>query len=600
MEREKIYKETKLVKGEDKAGISECAKHLAEGEVVAFPTETVYGLGANAFDPEAVGKIFKAKGRPSDNPLICHIGDRSQIGDIVSEITPLAQKLIDAFMPGPITVIMKKSDKIPSEVTAGLDTVGVRMPSDPVANEFLKACKVPVAAPSANLSGSPSPTNARAVMEDMDGYVYAVIDGGDSVFGLESTVVDATGEKPVILRPGAVTKADIEDCANGSAAFAGTLEAGQTPKAPGMKYRHYAPFANVEIMDMPKGAVLVGDGNDEDGKGGSGEVKKPVFEEMSEDDRQALVDIASPFIHREREILKANPFARIGVFAGVEVKALYEKLGDKILLMHTEFYEYGNALDVRAAAHSLFEGLRHLDCQEVDTILAQGLTGGGMATAYMNRLGKAAGKKGEVVPGMPKPERPSRSELPLEAFKDTYTAQLLFVDDDNTCLSQACEAIMTDLLEKNSPFDMLVSRSIGCEVYAESAGITASDGAIPDPGIVKAVSEAVGRNISHCRSKRTDPALYDASDLIITVRDEHAFEIVRAFPQIKDKVFSLSSFAASCGLVFKDAGGRLVSISIPDPRGENEATFMHTAKALKAWLEMLFPYIIKTMGIERS
>ena len=597
MERKKIYKETKLVQGSDKGGIKDCASHLASGEVVAFPTETVYGLGANAFDAEAVGRIFAAKGRPSDNPLICHVGDKSLIKDIVSEISPLAQKLIDAFMPGPITVIMKKADAIPSDVTAGLGTVGVRMPSDPVANEFLKACNVPVAAPSANLSGTPSPTNARSVMEDMDGYIYAVIDGGDSVFGIESTVVDATGEKPVILRPGAVTKADIEACANGDAAYAGTLEAGQTPKAPGMKYRHYAPFANVAVMDMPKGAKLIGDEADD---AAPSEVKKPDFAEMSEDDRQALVDIASPFIHREQELLKANPFARVGVFAGVEVKALYEKLGDKILLAHTEFYEYGNALDVRAAAHSLFEGLRHLDSQEVDVILAQGLTGGGMATAYMNRLGKAAGKKGELLPDMPKPERPARAELPLEAFKDTYTAQILFADDDNTCLSQACEAIMTGLIEKNAPFDMLVSRDIGCEIYCESAGITASDGALCDPGMIKAVSEVCGRNISHCRSTRIDPALYDGSDLIITVRDEHAFEIIRAFPQIKDKVYSLSSFAATCGLVFKDANGRTVSISIPDPRGENEATYLHTVKAIKAWLEMLFPYLIKALGAERA
>lgn len=596
MERVKIYDETKLVSGSDKKGIKDCADHLRGGEVVAFPTETVYGLGANAFDAEAVSRIFAAKGRPSDNPLICHVGDKELIKDIVSEITPLAQKLIDAFMPGPITVIMKKSAKIPSEVTAGLDTVGVRMPSDPVANEFLTDCGVPVAAPSANLSGTPSPTNARAVMEDMEGYVYGVIDGGDSVFGIESTVVDATGEKPVILRPGAVTKADIEDCANGNAAYAGTLEAGQTPKAPGMKYRHYAPFANVEIMDMPKGAALVGD---EAGEAAPAEVKKPDFDTMSEDDRQALVDIASPFIHREKEIIKANPFARVGIFVGVEVKALYEKLGDKILLAHTEFYEYGNALDVRAAAHGLFDGLRHLDCQEVDTILAQGLTGGGMAAAYMNRLEKAAGKKGELASDMPKPERPSRNELPLEAFKDTYTSQILFVDDDNTCLSQACEAIMTGLIIKNSPFAMLVSRSIGCELYCESAGITASDGASCDQGMVKAVSEVLGKNISHLRSTRVDPALYDASDLIITVRDEHAFEIIRAFPQIKDKVFSLSTFAASCGLVFKDENGRSVSISIPDPRGENEATYLHTVKALKAWIEMLFPYLIKALGAER-
>ena len=159
---------------------------------------------------------------------------------------------------------------------------------------------------------------------------------------------------------------------------------------------------------------------------------------------------------------------------------------------------------------------------------------------------------------------------------------------------------MTGLIEKNAPYDMLVSRDIGCEMYCESAGITASDGNVCDKGIIKAVAEETGRNISHCRSTRADPALYDASDIIITVRDEHAFEIIKAFPQIKDKVFSLSTFAASCGLVFKDAGGRLVSVSIPDPRGENEATYSHTVKALKAWLELLFPYLIKAMGAERA
>ena len=167
MERIKEYDSTLLISAGDGEGIKDCAEHIKAGEVVAFPTETVYGLGANAFDSSAVEKIFKAKGRPGDNPLICHIADKSQIADIAAEVTPLAQKLIDAFMPGPITVIMRKSDKIPDTVTAGLDTVGVRMPSDKTANEFLAACGVPVAAPSANLSGSPSPTDAQSVMEDM-------------------------------------------------------------------------------------------------------------------------------------------------------------------------------------------------------------------------------------------------------------------------------------------------------------------------------------------------------------------------------------------------------------------------------------------------
>ena len=184
MERERKYKNTILIDSGDDAAIKEAAEHLRRGEVIGFPTETVYGLGCDARDGDAVKKVFEAKGRPADNPLICHIGDKEQIKDIVSEITPLAQKLIDSFMPGPITLVMKKADMISDQTTAGLDTVGVRMPSNPVANKFLKYAGVPVAAPSANLSGRPSPTSARSVLEDMDGYIFAVIDGGDSEFGL--------------------------------------------------------------------------------------------------------------------------------------------------------------------------------------------------------------------------------------------------------------------------------------------------------------------------------------------------------------------------------------------------------------------------------
>ena len=205
MERTKRYSKTYLISAGDDKGVEDLAKRLRDGEVIGFPTETVYGLGADATNKDAVVRIFEAKDRPSDNPLICHIADKEQIGDIVKEITPVAHKLIDAFMPGPITVIMKKSDVIPDEVTAGLDTVGVRMPSNQAAHDFLKACGVPVAAPSANLSGSPSPTRAEHVMNDMDGYIYGIIDGGECLFGLESTVVDATGDIPVILRPGAIT-----------------------------------------------------------------------------------------------------------------------------------------------------------------------------------------------------------------------------------------------------------------------------------------------------------------------------------------------------------------------------------------------------------
>lgn len=601
MERSKIYKKTILIDSSDDKAIKDAAEHLRNGEVIGFPTETVYGLGCDGRNGEAVKKVFEAKGRPADNPLICHIGDKSQIKDIVSEITPLAQKLIDAFMPGPITLVMKKSDSISDETTAGLDTVGVRMPSNTVANKFLKYAAVPVAAPSANLSGRPSPTSARSVLEDMDGYIYAIIDGGDSEFGLESTVVDCTGTEPVILRPGAVTKADIDSVLKDKeAVMAGSITEGETPKAPGMKYRHYAPYAQVEIMKMPEGTKITGD----NAIGTDGKIDKSAgdtvdLKKLSDDEAKELVNIAAPFILRSREILAKNPFARIGLYCGSEIKAMYDKMNDKLLSAHTEFCVYGKTVDVSCASHGLFEGLRFLDVQEVDVILAQGFDGEGLSVAYMNRLGKAAGKKEALTPGMPAPSRPARTPLPLDAFKDTYTASVLFVDDNNISLSACLETLMRRMIEKNEPYISSRTSDTGFEIYCESAGLTAMNGLDPDSMMDKAVKELTGFGIGSVESRRADPAIYDDNDLILTVRDEQAFEITKAFPEIKDKVFSLSTFAAANGLVMKDSSGRVMSISVPDPSGENYETYLHTAKALGAWLDILFPYILKELGASR-
>lgn len=601
MEREKKYSRTILIDADDEQAIRNATEHLRNGEVVGFPTETVYGLGCDAGNGEAVKKVFEAKGRPADNPLICHIGDKEQIRDVVSEITPLAQKLIDCFMPGPITIVMKKADSVSDQTTAGLDTVGVRMPSHPVANKFLRYCGVPVAAPSANLSGRPSPTGARSVLEDMDGYIYAIIDGGESEFGLESTVVDCTGAEPVILRPGAVTKADIDSVLqNGEAVVSGGMGSEETPRSPGMKYRHYAPFAQVEIMKMPEGTKITGD----DKAGSDGKIVKGTFtiedlKKLSDEEAKELVNIASPFILRSREILSANPFARIGIYCGDEIKAMYDKLNDKILSAHTEFCVYGKTVDVSCASHGLFEGLRFLDVQEVDVILVQGFDGEGLSVAYMNRLTKASGKKEELTPGMPVPARPSRIALPIDAFNNTITASVLFVDDNNTSLSACCESLMRWMLEKNEPYISESANDTGFEIYCESAGLTAMNGMKPDSQMDKAVKELSGFGLSSIDSRRANAAIYDNNDLILTVRDEQAFSIVKAFPEIKDKVFSLSTFAASCGLVMKDSAGRVMSISVPDPSGENYQTYLHTAKALNAWLELLFPYILKELGASR-
>ena len=583
MERQKIY-DTKFVRAGDEDGLSACAGAIREGKVVAFPTETVYGLGADALNEEAVKKIFEAKGRPGDNPLIVHIWDKSQIGELVSEITPAAQALIDAFMPGPVTVIMRKSDNIPAAVTAGLDTVGIRMPSHPLCSKFLKMCGKPVAAPSANLSGSPSPTTALHVMNDMDGYVFGVIDGGESQVGLESTVVDATGEVPVILRPGAVTSAMIDEALKTHTEYAGALAKGQVPASPGMKYRHYAPGCEVKIIMLPEDASSA----------------DPDSEDLTDDQKQKLFEVASPFILTAQEILKGNPAARIGIFAGREVKALTQKAGDDILSSHLEFYVYGDTCDVEAASHCLFDGLRLLDRQEVDIILAAGFKGDGLEVAYMNRLSKAAGRAGDDVPsGAYEEYEKGSSEVPLEHFSDVFTASVLFVSEDDVNLGAICEGVFTDLIRRKGPFCSQEDVKIGAELYAESAGLYAEEGRAPDVLTCEAFAKVVKGTVAHHMSKHAEVSLYDANDLILTISDSQAFEILNSYPDLDGRVFSLSSYMASKGLVMKGEDGRIASVSVKDPSGEDAEVHMHTVSALKAWIGILFPYIIKDLGARR-
>lgn len=226
---------------------------------MAFPTETVYGIGANIFNEEAVKNIFKAKGRPADNPLIVHISDFEMLNEIVEFIPDSAKILMDAFMPGPLTIIMKKSKKVSSLITAGLDTVAIRFPSHPVAKKLIEYSNVPIAAPSANLSGKPSPTIVRHVIDDLSGRVEAIIDGGTCDAGLESTVIDCTAEIPVILRPGIITLEDIKEYIPDAEIDRHVLNAvmpGDTPKCPGMKYRHYAPDAKVFVVEGKKENVI--------------------------------------------------------------------------------------------------------------------------------------------------------------------------------------------------------------------------------------------------------------------------------------------------------------------------------------------------------
>ena len=240
---------------------TEAAEFIKKGGVVAFPTETVYGLGANVFDEMAIAKIFAAKNRPNDNPLIAHVGDVAQIETLVAEITPSARILIDAFFPAPLTLVLPKSDAVPLIATANLETIGVRMPKSVLAREFIKACAVPLVAPSANLSGKPSPTDWLAVNEDLNGKIDCILKGTATEIGLESTVVDCTGAAPLVLRSGAVTLEDLQKIIPETRLY--TIKNDEIVRSPGLKHKHYAPSATVvlvnsrfEIQDSGKKAFI--------------------------------------------------------------------------------------------------------------------------------------------------------------------------------------------------------------------------------------------------------------------------------------------------------------------------------------------------------
>jgi L-threonylcarbamoyladenylate synthase len=222
------------------------AEFIKRGGIVAFPTETVYGLGANVFDENAVAKIFEAKQRPNDNPLIAHVGSLEQIKLLAKEITPNAQKFIAAFFPAPLTIVLPKAEKVPLIATANLDTIGVRMPQNKLAQEFLKACNIPVVAPSANLSGKPSPTNWQAVFEDLDGRIDCILQGESTEIGLESTVVDCTSDIPLILRSGAVSLEQLREIVPETQIY--QVKSGEIIRSPGLKHRHYSPRAKVILI----------------------------------------------------------------------------------------------------------------------------------------------------------------------------------------------------------------------------------------------------------------------------------------------------------------------------------------------------------------
>jgi len=324
------------------------AEVLKKGGLVAFPTETVYGLGANALDEKAVLKIFKAKNRPPDNPIIVHVANEDDIYVLAEHVPEIAEKLIGEFWPGPLTLLFVRSEAVPNAVTAGLATVAIRMPSHAVAHTLISEAGIPVAAPSANLAGRPSPTSAKHVLDDLSGRIEVLIDGGEIGYGVESTVLDLTTDPPTVLRPGPTTVEELRK-------VVGEVEVHPIAKAevpievaiarsPGMKYRHYAPAAKVVVVEGPLEGII-----------------RKV---------QELVDA------------QRKPGKKVGVMAMEETAPKYRADVVKVV---------GGHRDPRAVAKNLFKVFRELDAEGVNFVVAEGLEPTGIGLAVMNRLRKAAG-----------------------------------------------------------------------------------------------------------------------------------------------------------------------------------------------------------------
>lgn len=341
---------TKVVKIDetDEEALRQAGLVLKQGGLVAFPTETVYGLGGDALNPDSSRKIYEAKGRPSDNPLIVHIADMEALEFIVAEVTEEAKKIAKAFWPGPLTMILKKSDKVPLETTGGLQTVAVRMPSHQVARKLIQYGGGYVAAPSANTSGKPSPTVAKYVIEDMSGRIDMIIDGGQVGIGLESTIIDLTVNPPQILRPGYVTQDMLEEVL-GQVDIDKTIldnDSGLAPKAPGMKYRHYAPKGELTIVS-----------------GAQQQVTEYINGQTLQLQKQGC---------------------KVGIIGSDEALADYQ--ADVVKSV-------GSRTDEEAIARNLYRILREFDDESVEVIFSEGFDSVGMGQAIMNRLLKAAGHK---------------------------------------------------------------------------------------------------------------------------------------------------------------------------------------------------------------
>ncbi len=513
----------------EREAISKAAEIIRAGGLVAFPTETVYGLGGNGLSSLASSKIYEAKGRPSDNPLILHIASIEQLYPLVEKIPEIAETLMDAFWPGPMTLIMKKSKLVPKETTGGLDTVAIRMPAHPVALALIEAAGLPIAAPSANLSGRPSPTCAEHVCEDLSGKIDMIIDGGDVSIGLESTIIDVTGDVPTILRPGFITQEILEKLLGEvkvDKASVSKMEEGDTPKAPGMKYRHYAPKASLVVVRGDNSSVVR-------------KINELVKKAQSEGKKAGIICT--------RETMK--------LYTNGELKCI-------------------GARDAEGEiALKLYRILREFDSTDVDVIYSEAFEEGSLGQAIMNRLLKAAGhnvidavykskkrlllkKHAQMSDGNEavQPETESEDIIDEDMFEyessvsdsaDFYIGEsnkVIFVCSDNTCASNMAEAIFKSILGD-------------VDINVCSRGMVVL---FPEPVNPKAVAVLKARELIMESSESEGLTFSDLEGhpLILTMTETQRNRLLESYPGAAD-VFTLREFVGSSGDISLPVGGSL-------------------------------------------
>ena len=377
-----------------KKDIEEAARILKTGGLVAFPTETVYGLGGNGLDKEAARKIYAAKGRPSDNPLILHVSKMEEVYPLVENVPEKAKRLMERFWPGPLTLILKKSKIVPLESTGGLDTVAIRCPDNALTLELIERAGLPVAGPSANLSGSPSPTEASHVYHDLSGRIEGILDDGAVGIGVESTILDMSTDRPTLLRPGAITLEDLTEVLGEKPEIDPTLlgkkmEDGFIPKAPGMKYRHYAPKAEMVLF------CSLEEKESEEKESKKKELEDKTSEKKRSEDRisegkESEYKVSKRIAEYLEEEGKGFPREKIAVFCAEETKHFYQEIAEKEEIV---LKVLGRRDEPLSMTHNLFRILRECDEEGIELILSEGYSEKGIGFALMNRMKKAAGQK---------------------------------------------------------------------------------------------------------------------------------------------------------------------------------------------------------------